>query len=297
VAKLSADGETLQYSSYLGGSGDDAGNGIAADASGNAYVAGETNSRNFPTTFQPGRFGSNEAFVTKFNPGGTIVYSVRLGGSKYDCAEAVAVDGNGCAYVTGYTYSGTGFPLTNVLQNPGLSPSRASEGDKKGSGANKGGGSQTYTDAFVTKLNFTGNALLYSVLLGGSNDDNAYGIAVDRYGCAYVSGGTRSADFVPSLTSLIGNGGGREAFVVKLNQSGTAAVFAASLAGNSDEEGFAIALDGSGHSYLTGYTYSTDIATAGVLQPYLNNPGGTSSSSNGSYDGFVAKISDDTTAP
>jgi hypothetical protein len=297
VAKVSADLQTLQYSTYLGGSGDDAGNGIAVDGSGNAYVAGETDSRNFPTTFLPGRSGGKDAFVTKFDLNGTRQYSVRLGGSKYDAAEAVAVDGSGHAYVTGYTYSGTGFPTTNALQAAAVVAAHQA----KGSASTKGGGTTATTDAFVTKLNIAGNALDYSVLLGGSNDDYGYGIAVDAFYCAYVTGGTRSANFVPSLTRLIGDGGGREAFVIKLNPNGTKA-YAASLAGNSDEEGSAIALDGLGSVYLTGYTYSTNLATTvgvlhPVLQPYLNNPGGDSSISNGSYDGFVARISDAPPAP
>ena len=299
VSVLSADGRVLQYSTYLGGSGDDAGNGIAVYTDNNthatyAFVAGETSSRNFPTTFQPGRSGSTDAFVTKFNPSsGARPYSVRLGGSNYDSAEAVAVDVNGYAYVTGYTYSGTGFPTTNVLHPASVTASQASGGDKKVAAASKGGGSQTTMDAFVTKLNWDGKALDYSVHLGGSSDDYGSGIAVDGSGYAYVTGGTRSADFKPPLTRLKGDGGGRDAFVVKLSPDGAAARFSASLAGNSDEEGFAIALDGLGHSYVTGYTYSTNLSTEDVLQPYLNNPGGISNSSNGSYDGFVAKISDD----
>jgi Beta-propeller repeat len=295
VACLSTNGKILNYSTYLGGSGDDAGNGIAVDGSGNAYVAGATNSRNFPTTYKAGGTGDYDVFVTKFGFDGTRGYSMRLGGSQYDSAQAVAVDNNGHAYVTGYTYSGTGFPGTRLLQAAGVSASENSGGGKKVAAAAKGGKSQPTADAFVTRLNLAGNGLDYSVLLGGSKDDVGYGIAVDSSRCAYVTGGTQSVDFVPPLTALIGHGGGRDAFVIKLNSTGTMADFSVSLAGNGDEEGIGIAVDGQGYSYVTGYTYSTNLATVQdppVLQPFLNNPGGTSNGGTGVYDGFVARISD-----
>jgi hypothetical protein len=281
VARLSFDGTSLSlgYSTYLGGSGDDAGNGIAVDGGGHAYVAGATNSKNFPTTFKAGRTGDYDAFVAKFDGTGARQYSVRLGGGKYDVGEAVAVDGSGNAYVTGYTYS-TDFPSSGALQAAGAAAGQAAAGGtKKASAAGKGGGSQTSTDAFVTKINAGGTGWVYSVRLGGSSNDYGYGIAVNAAGCAYVTGGTLSADF-PLVLPLAGKGGGRDVFVTKLNSGGTAALFSTYLSGNDDEEGFAIAVDANGNAYVTGYTYSTDFHTDGSYQ--IENKG--------IYDAFVAKI-------
>ena len=291
VTRLHFNGSSLLliYSTYLGGSGDDAGNGIAVDASGNAYVAGATNSRNFPTTFKAGGTGDYDAFVARFGSNGTRQYSVRLGGSNYDYGEAVAVDGSGNAYVTGYTYSGTGFPTTNALNLGGVGATQTAETSmKKASSANKGGGSRTNIDAFVTKIKYDGHSLLYSVRLGGSNNDYGFGIAVDAADCAYVTGGTSSSDFPITPNHIAGKGGGRDVFVTKLNPLGNGAVFSTYLPGNDDEEGFAIAVDGFGSAYVTGYTYSTDFCTHNAFQSILNrDPGNV-----GVYDAFVTKISD-----
>src|SRR6202158_4584712 len=152
----------LRYSTYLGGIGDDIGNGIAVDAAGNAYVTGDTNSANFPLVSSSQTFGGGyDAFVTKFNAAGNaLVYSTYLGGSGGDEGRGIAVDAAGNAYVTGSTTS-TNFPTT---ANP-LQPT-------------SGGGN----DAFVTKLSATGSALVYSTYLGGNGGDLGYGIAVDAGG-------------------------------------------------------------------------------------------------------------------
>ena len=144
----------LSYSTYLGGSGVDSGFAIAADAAGNAYLAGQTSSPNdFPVTpaaFQTTFVGPNwDGFVTKLNADGSaLLYSTYLGGNGFDRAEAIAVDDAGNAYVTGRTSSGD-FPMANPLQP-----------------ANNGG-----SDAFVTKISADGSALVYSTYLGGSGDD------------------------------------------------------------------------------------------------------------------------------
>ncbi len=284
AARLSYDADNLTlslgYSTYLGGSGDDAGNGIAVDGAGNAYVAGETDSKNFSATLKAGRTGGKDAFVARFWPEGGRSYCVRLGGSKYDYGEAVAVDGFGNAYVTGYTYS-SDFPTTGVLAAAGAAAAaqEAGGGSKKAAAASKGGGSQTTgTDAFVTKINADGNGYVYSVRLGGSSYDYAYGIAVDAFGCAYVTGGTTSADFPEDPPG--GTRAGKDVFVTKLTVAGDGAAYSRCLQGNDDDEGLAIAVDGNGAAYVTGYTYSTDFHTGGSYQ----------TTNNGDEDAFVAKI-------
>jgi len=204
----------------------------------------------------------------------------------------VAVDGSQNAYVTGYTYS-TDFPSTGTLQAAGAAAAQTTGGGStKLAAAGKGGGSQTSTDAFVTKINAGGNGLEYSVRLGGSNYDYGYGIAVftdiQSNTFAYVTGGTLSADFPAALPSNRQRGG-RDAFVTKLNSGGTGALFSTYLSGNDDEEGFAIAVDGTGSAYVTGYTYSTDFSTPGAFQPTLNQQG-PGDPFNDRYDAFVAKI-------
>jgi hypothetical protein len=171
--------DPLIYSTYLGGSGYDYGFGIAVDSAGNAYVAGSTNSANFPTT--PGAFQTTccGAFVTKINPtGSALVYSTYLGGSGEDSGHSIVIDSAGNAYVTGTT--GPGFPVTSGAFQTAY-----------------GGNS----DAFVTKLNSTGSALVYSTYLGGTGQDFSHGIAIDSVGNAYVTGWTSSTDF-PAMNPL-----------------------------------------------------------------------------------------------
>ncbi|HEY3132795.1 MAG TPA: SBBP repeat-containing protein [Acidobacteriota bacterium] len=175
VAKFNPAGSALAFSTYLGGSGTDIGLGIAADSAGNAYVAGSTDSTNFPTmaAFQSANRGGADAFVAKIRSSGSVLlYSTYLGGIKNDLGTAVAVDSAGSAYVTGYTES-SGFPTANAMQSSNL-------GD---------------FDAFVTKLDPAGSRLLYSTYLGGGSGDFGLGIAVDSSGNAYVTGYTDSTNF------------------------------------------------------------------------------------------------------
>jgi hypothetical protein len=250
VTKLNAAGTALVYSTYIGGSSDDVGRGIAVDGSGNAYVTGYTNSTNYPVTpgaFQTRNGGGADVFVTKLNATGTaLVYSTYIGGSGVDVGRGIAVDGSGNAYVTGYTNS-TNYPVT-----PGAFQTR------------NGGGA----DVFVTKLNATGTALVYSTYIGGSGDDVGRGIAVDGSGNAYVTGGTYSTDYdVTPGTFQTTKEGGADVFVTKLNATGTALVYSTYIGGSSEDVGTAIAVDGSGYAYVTGYTNSTDYdVTPGAFQ-------------------------------
>jgi hypothetical protein len=249
VTKLSSSGSGLVYSTYIGGTGGDYCYGVAVDATGAAYVTGSTASSNFPTT--PGAFdttfdgGGSDAFVTKLNASGSgLVYSTYIGGTGNDDGTGIAVDATGAAYVTGGTSSGSGFPTTPGAFDTTLNSS----------------------DAFVTKLNATGSALVYSTLLGGTGGERGVGVAVDAGGAAHVVGGTLSPDFptTPGAFDTTFNGGISEygdAFVAKLNATGSGLVHSTFLGGNSAEDGFGIAVDASGAAYVTGHTTSPDFPT------------------------------------
>ena len=256
----------LSYSTYLGssdlsgGSNLDTGYGIAVDSGGNAYLTGFTNSADFPTLnpFQATSGGGYDVFITKLNPtGSALVYSTYLGGSGNDRGAGIAVDSSGNVYVTGFTES-TNFPTLNPFQ------------------ATSGGGK----DAFVTKLNPTGNALVYSTYLGGSGNEIAAGIAVDSSGNAYVTGPTDSTNF-PTLNPFQAtSGGGNDVFVTKLNPTGNALVYSTYLGGSGNDGGAGIAVDSSGNAYVTGSTASLDFPTFNALQASLM----------GNFDAFVAKL-------
>lgn len=255
----------LTYSTYLGSSYDDFGNGIAIDSAGNAYVTGETdlffNASGFPTVNarQPNPGGGfNDAFVTKFNAAGTaLIYSTFLGGSSTDVGNAIAVDSAGNAYVTGYTFS-SNFPTVNARQS-----------------ARSG-----FMDAFVAKLNASGSTLLYSTYHGGSDYEYGYGIAADSAGNAYVTGYTSSTNFPTAGPRQPTNGGGSDAFLTKFNTAGSALIYSTYHGGSSSDLAFGVAVDAAGNAYIAGYTASTNFPTVGPVQP----TGG------GSVDAFVAKF-------
>jgi hypothetical protein len=253
VSKFGPTG-VLLYSTYLGGNGDDFGLSITADYSQNIYVTGQTYSTNFPVknALQSSSGGGSDAFVTKLNRSGELDYSTYLGGNSDDVGTFIAVDPAGYAYITGQTLS-TNFPTENALQS-----------------ANAGG-----SDAFVTKLNPSGSELVYSTYLGGSgNDDEAYGIAIDQFRNAYVVGYTNSGDFPTKNALQPYPAGGYDAFVTKLNSSGSALVYSTYLGGSGDDNGLDIAVDRLGNAYVTGGTQSSDFpTTAGAAQPQLNGFG------------------------
>jgi hypothetical protein len=245
VTKLSADGSTVVYSTYVGGSGNDSGNAIAVDAAGDAFVAGGTSSSNFPSNggFQAASAGGLDAFVLELAAsGGSLIYSSYLGGGSDDVANGIAIDGSGNAYVAGSTQS-SNFPTTsNVIQ-----------------GSLNGG-----NNAFVAKLNSSGSALSYSTFLGGSATDLATAVAIDSAGDAYVTGETDSPDFPVSSgafqpqcgTDGNCNGGLTDAFVAVLNPSASAFLYSTFLGGADDDQGLGIAVDSSGDAYVAGFTRS-----------------------------------------
>jgi len=262
VTEFSADGTRLVYSTYLGGSAEDQGNSVAVDLSGSAYVTGATLSSDFPTT--NGAFDSTSAggvFVTKLDAAGTgLVYSTYLGNGG-DQGYAIAVDSSANAYVTGQTIF-TNFPTTS------------------GASQSTFGG---YYDAFVSKLNAAGSALVYSTYLGGSDYDIGYGIAVDSFGNAYVLGTTSSGDF-PTMHSLKSCAGasGPDVFVSNLNATGNTLLYSTCLGGTDENQGRGIAVDSFGEAYITGFTFAGNFP---LVNPIATGHGGEPDS-----DAFVAKI-------
>jgi uncharacterized protein (TIGR03437 family) len=247
VAKLNQAG-ALVYASYLGGSGIDTASAVAIDPTGNAYVVGSTFSTDFPTQkpFQGARGAQEDAFVTKINPAGTAwVYSTYLGGNNVDEGNAIAVDATGNAYVTGYTAS-TNFPLQSPFR----------------------GSNAASVDAFVTKINPAGSALVYSTYLGGSATDYGTAIAVDSSGSAYVTGIVTSDDFptVNAIDNKLGSHAVDDAFVTKFNPSGSALVYSTYLGGGSADDPYALALDQAGNVYVTGRTNSSDFPLTNPIQ-------------------------------
>ena len=262
----------LAYSTYLGGARDDSGAGIAIDGDGSVYVTGSTRSTDFPAPagmFDTTLGGSDDAFVTKLDASGALIYSTYLGGSSRDTGAGIAVDAAGNAYVTGSTVSAD-FPTT-----PGAFDLTT-------------GFDQ---DAFVAKLGADGATLAYSSYLGGGASEWGFGIAVDDGGSAYVTGMTNSNDFPTTpgaFDTTFGDFTGLAAFVTKINPGGTALLYSTYLGGGgpatdgtADNSGFAIAVDAIGNAYVTGYTESGVFPTTiGALDATLG----------GDSDGFVTKL-------
>jgi hypothetical protein len=253
----------LSYSTLLGGAGTDTATALAVEPSGATYIAGYTDSFNFPTVNAAQSFtgGGNDVFVAKLSSGGnSLVYCTYLGGSADDRAYGIAVDSHGNAYVAGSTTS-RNFPVVRGALQAQLSG---------------------YRNGFVAKLNSAGNGLVYSTYLGGNASDSVNGIAVDSSGAAYVVGDTTSFSF-PASGFQRGIRGGQDAFVAKLSADGSQLVYGTYLGGSGDDRGTAIALDATGTAYVTGSTFSTDFPVANPAQ--RNNSGG--------QDAFVARLSAD----
>lgn len=262
VAKVNAAGSALVYATYLCGSGHDSPNAIALDAAGNAYVAGSTDSRDFPVqnAYQATHPGTlvlgTSAFVTQVNAAGSaLVYSTYLGGSDETVAHGIALDTHGQAHVTGATQA-TDFPTTAGVVQP-----------TAGSRSCVGG---LCADAFVTKLDASGSTLRYSTYLFGDFDEEGVGIAVDEAGRAYVVGTTNSSTFPLAHAFQRELRGSLDAFVTRLDPSGSSYEYSSFLGGGGghgytfegEEEGLAIAVDGAGNAVVGGYTRSFDFWTS-----------------------------------
>jgi hypothetical protein len=296
VAKLSADGSTVLYATYLGGAAQDEAHGIAVDNFGNAYVTGTTFSTDYPVT--PAVFGPNcggdgkcgasfnpqglivsNGFLSKLNPAGSaLIYSEYIGYYEYVECLGIAVDNDQNAYITGRVTDNITptvqitppntppppFPITATAFQPAF-----------GGGAN---------DAFIMKVSSSGLSVAYSSYLGGSDEDDGYGIAVDGSHNAYLTGLTYSTDLPLSHAVQAANGGAGDAFVAKVNTglSGAASLlFSSYLGGSGLDQGNGVAVDATGNAYVTGATNSSGLATAAVLQ-------GTNA---GLGDAFAAKYS------
>ena len=253
LVKLSTDGAHL-WSTYLGGSDLDVGRDVALDGTGGVYVTGYTKSAGWTNGgFDTSQNGGYDAFLVKLTTNGGHTWSTYLGGSSDDYGYGIASDAASALYVTGYTNS---------------------------SGWTSGGYDTTYNggqDAFVAKLTASGG-FAWSTYMGGSSDENGYGIAVDNTG-VYVSGETYSSGWTSGGFDTSYNGGG-DAFVAKLTATGGHS-WSSYLGGNSGDGGFGIAADGTGGVYLTGYTASSSWTSGGYDTSY-----------NGNQDAFLAKIND-----
>jgi hypothetical protein len=270
------------YSTFLGGSSFDQSHAIAVDSSGKVYVTGTTLSLDFPAVhaLQSARAGGSDGFVGKFDPslvgGASLIYSTFLGGSTNpnygeEMGTGIAADSLGNAYVTGRTDSAD-FPTT-------IGAFQTVSGDG--------------VDAFVTKINAAGSALVYSTFLGGAGIDRGFGIALDRSGNAYVTGETSSANFPTANALQSARSGGGDPFVTKLSTDGSALFYSTYLGGNGYENAAGppriggIAVDAFGNAFVTGNTSSTDFPTVNAFQTTYGG---------GSYDAFVAELTSSGTA-
>lgn len=260
IAALSPSGASLLYSTYLGGSGEDYGDAIVVDGSGNAYLAGSTKSTDFPTStpYQAGNGGGWDAVVAKLPASGSpLSFSTYIGGGKDDLGYGIAVGGSGNPYIAGKTNSAD-FPTRQPYQG-------FLAGDY---------------DAFAVVLSAAGNALSYATYVGGSAFDSAYGIAVDGDGYIYLAGDTTSTDFPthnPYQGSMAGN---QDAFMTKIEPSGSSLSDSTYLGGSDYDGGYGIRVDSSANVVVAGYTYSSDFPAQKAYQ----------AANAGAWDAFIARF-------
>jgi len=307
VTKISADGHTLLYSTYLGGAQDDAAFGIAVDSSGNAYVTGTTLSGNFPVTagaaqaqyagsgrqksfprIMSSAIRAGDAFVAKLNPAGTtLVYSTLLGGRYDDLATSIALDTAGSAYIGGYTLSDN-FPTT------------AGSFSRTYGGVEGANNFFNLGDGFLAKLNPAGSEWTYATYIGGSGDDWISALTLDEGRNVYATGSSTSINFPVTGSSpkyrgpnsvpfyvdqLIG-----DAFVLKLNAAGSALVYSTFLGGTGDDCGMAIVLDQKGNAIIAGASNSKDFpVTPDAMQKTIAGRA-YSISRNTAGDGLIAVV-------
>ncbi len=263
----------IDYSTFIGGSKNEGGSGIAIDTNGNAYITGSTDdvSTNFPITigaYDTTHNGVSDVFVTKLNPAGSsLVYSTFIGGSSTDEGHSIVVDSSGNAYITGFTNdASTNFPTTtgayDTTQNGGH-------------------------DVFVSMLNPAGSSLVYSTLIGGSSTDEGYDITIDTSGNAYITGHTRSGTTAgyPTTTGAYDttHNGRADVFMTKLDPTGSSLVYSTFIGGSDNDRGHGIAIDASGNAYVTGWAGSSSI-------DYPTTSGAYDTTHNGGMDVFVTKL-------
>ena len=265
IGKFTPNGGTFSYA-FFGGMKNEFATGLAVDGDGNTYISGSTQSDNLggANSINPALSGPSDAFVFKLNPGsGTFFYSTLVGGAGDETDVSIAIDGAGNAYISGQTTS-TDFPTANAIQS------------------SFGGGD---SDAFVSKIAPDGASLVYSTYLGGSGAENLAGrsgIAVDPAGNAYVTGDTQSTDFPLNFALRSTKSGGQsslDAYVSKIDPTGSSFVYSTYLGGDEDDNGLGIATDSSGNAYATGRTRSSSFTGSGSTRQLT-----------GTSDAFVAKL-------
>ena len=301
VTKLNPTSNAVIYSSYLGGAEDDSGYAVAIDSSGNVYIAGETDSSDFPTKNSQPRYRFTEGFVAKLNPAGNnLVYSTYWGDNSVEVFNAIAVDSSGNAWAAGWiliSFGTSGVDLDfwvarfdpagkllggyRIRAGSGQESANAIVVDSAGNayiagevelGSNK-------VDAAVVKVTSSGN-VASTFLFGGAGYDTAAGIAMDSKGSFYVIGSTDSADF-PTIGAVQSKkAGDTDAFIAKLDSSAAKLLYSSYLGGSAKERGDSVAVDPNGIAYITGSTKSLDFPTVNPLQ----------GSNGGGQDVFVAAV-------
>ncbi len=246
VAKLAADGQSLLFATFLGGTNSDLGRGVVVDATGNITVVGDTSSTDFPTTdqvfFPTFNGGASDGFVAGLNPDGTqLRFSTFLGGNSYDFLNTIALAPGGDLILAGRTES-VGFFVTEGAYDSDFNGGR---------------------DIFVARMMADGSDVIFSTFLGGPGNEEAGGVAVDGLGNIYVGGYTWSSAFptTPGAWDTSFNGGYTDAFVAKLTADGESLAYATFLGGAAGEAVRGVAVDGGGHAVVTGFTASADFPT------------------------------------
>lgn len=256
--------QELVFSTFFGGAGEEMVTGTAVDSAGNTWITGWTYSPDFPVTDTTSGPRNVDAFVAKLDRDGRLLWSTLIGGTDPDYGLAIDVDPSGHPYVAGTTTS-RDFPQVRAVQGP----------------------SAGLADAVVFELSRSGDDLVYSTYLGGSDEDQAEAIAVDARGQAYVTGRTYSTDLPTVHAFQPEHAGGLDLHVTKLAAKGKSILYSTYLGGSEFEMRMAIAADARGNAYVVGITYSPDFPVAAALQPSLRGPA----------DGFVTKIAPDGSGP
>lgn len=260
VTKIHPTGKSLMFSTYLGGDSMDFGKDISLGSSGTIWVTGYTGSADFPVkdAIFPELSGKLDAFITQLDVSGSaLIFSTYLGGSSNDIGNAISNESKGSVFITGYTDSAD-FPIKNGL-------------DETLSGS---------VDAFVTKIRVSDKSLVCSTFLGGSSEDSGCDIEVDSTGAIYLTGYTNSKDFPAHNSQNERLAGDRDAFVTKIDPTGSSLSYSTYLGGDSSDYGRGIAVDRQGSAYVTGYTSSNDFPIRNAFNQFLS----------GRDDAFVTKI-------